>query len=153
MRSSLGNIEGVVPESSDDYSDPGEYLRERFYVGGLWRVERERMLFQGSDNAPGLAVLRYEALEANAVLSSSSGKLIEVELAHDGRPLTKEYAGSDVIVTNESQSILFVDKPRMYQLTKNKEFGEHLLRLRTSSAGLELYAFSFTSCVLGGVVP
>jgi hypothetical protein len=148
LRSSLGNIEGVIAESSADFADPQEYLEERFYVGGRWYIAREHMRYEGFEHEVGTVTHRYEALEANAVLSSSSGKLIEVEVLQDGKPLAKEFAGIDVIVTHEGQSILFVDKPRMYQLVRNPQFGEHELKLKTSSPGLEVYAFSFVSCAI-----
>jgi thiol-disulfide isomerase/thioredoxin len=148
LRSSLGNVEGVIAESPADFVDPKEYLDERFYVGGRWYVAREYMRHDGPELEPGTVALRYEAFEANAVLSSSTGRLIEIEIHQDGKPLAREYAGSDVIVTNEGQSILFVDKPRMYQLVKNPLFGGHELTLRSASPGLEVFAFSFVSCAI-----
>jgi thiol-disulfide isomerase/thioredoxin len=148
LRSSLGNVEGVIAESPADFVDPQEYLEERFYVGGRWYIAREHMRYEGMEHEHGTVALRYEALEANAVLSSSTGKLIEIEVLQNGMPLAKEFAGIDVIVTHEGQSILFVDKPRMYQLVRNPQFGEHELKLKTSSPGLEVYAFSFVSCAI-----
>lgn len=153
LRSSLGNIEGVVPESAAEFLDPQEYLQERFYVGGRWYIAREHMRYEGLEHEAGTIALRYEALEANAVLSSASGKLVELEVLQDGKPLDKEAAGGDVIVTHEGQSILFVDKPRMYQLVKNKQFGEHTLRLKASGGGLELYTFTFVTCAIPDFIP
>ncbi len=38
-------------------------------------------------------------------------------------------------------------EPRMYRLLRGDDFEEHELRLRTRTAGVRAYAFTFVSCV------
>ena len=44
---------------------------------------------------------------------------------------------------------VLVDRPRMYNLIRNKGFERHELTLRLKSRGFAIYAFSFTGCVKG----
>jgi hypothetical protein len=64
----------------------------------------------------------------------------------DGKPLAAEDAGEDVVAG--SMSVVTVDAPRMYRLVANREIDRHELTLETTSDGLALYAFTFTSCVV-----
>jgi hypothetical protein len=41
-----------------------------------------------------------------------------------------------------------VDAPRLYHLVRNREFGDHILRLSCARPGLELFCIGF----LGGTI-
>ena len=47
----------------------------------------------------------------------------------------------------DGRSVVVVDRPRMYMLVNNREFGTHDLSLSTTSDGIGLYAFTFVTCV------
>jgi len=74
------NPEGYNPESTLEYSDPGIYLPERFYVTGKWMNDRQYLRFNGDVGEDGAILLPYQALEVNAVMGSRNGSLCEVIL-------------------------------------------------------------------------
>jgi thiol-disulfide isomerase/thioredoxin len=140
LRGSMGNIEGYAPESAIHYADPGIYLEGKFYVSGDWSNDREDLRLVGEH--PGHMVVRYAALQVEAVLSGAGRGGVEIEVRQDGDFLTERNRGSDVRVGDDGRSILTVHEPRSYELVSNREHGEHLLKL-TSSGGMSLYALSF----------
>jgi hypothetical protein len=149
LRGALGNLEGYNPESTIEYADPGIYLPERFYATGKWKNERQCLRFNGSTGEDGAILLPYQAREVNAVIGSKDGSLCEVTIQQNGQPLNKDARGEDTIIHLPGRmTSLFVDIPRMYQLVHNKEFGSHFLKLTTSNPNLEVYTFSFTTCVI-----
>jgi len=148
LRGALGNTEGYNPESTIEYSDPGIYLPERFYVTGKWMNERQCLRFDGDTGEDGEILLPYQAREVHAVMSSNNSELCEVTIQQNSRPLGKDTRGEDIVQLQEGTTSLFVDNPRMYQLVHNKEFGSHLLKLTTSNPNLRIYTFSFTTCVI-----
>lgn len=153
LRGALGNPEGYNPESTIEYSDPGIYLSDRFYVSGKWMNERECLRFDGNEKETGIIILPYQAHDVHAVMSSRDGSLCEVTLEHDNLPLAKEVQGDDVVKSLDGTTSVFVDTPRMYRLVKNRDFGSHLLKLKVSSPNLEIYTFTFTTCVIPELIP
>jgi thiol-disulfide isomerase/thioredoxin len=148
LRGALGNTEGYNPESTIEYTDPGIYLPERFYATGKWKNERQCLRFDGNAGEDGAILLPYQAREVHAVMGSKNGSLCEVTIQQNGAPLSKEIRGEDIVGLPASLTSLFVDIPRMYQLVRNKEFGDHILKLGTSNPNLEIYTFSFTTSVI-----
>jgi thiol-disulfide isomerase/thioredoxin len=148
LRGALGNPEGYNPESTIEYSDPGIYLSDRFYAIGKWMNERECMRFDGKDSESGIIIIPYQALEVYAVMGSRDGSLCKAIIDHDNFPLAKEVQGEDVMKLPIGTTSVFVDTPRIYQLVKNQDFGSHLLKLKTSDLNLEIYMFTFTTCVI-----
>jgi thiol-disulfide isomerase/thioredoxin len=152
IRSSLGNLEGTVPESTLQYVDPEYHVSDRFYAHGPWRSSREALCYRGTDEVGWLTLL-YEAASLNAVFGSRTDQFVTVSVEQDGKPLTMENAGGDVIISSSGESLVHVGTPRLYNLVKNLEFGEHLARLKTSFDALELYSFSFTSSIIPEFLP
>ena len=146
LRGTIGNVEGFSPESTVGYTDPGVYLPERFYVHGSWRNQRECLQFQG--NEEGYVTFRYEALEVNAVLSAAENERSEFIVEQDDMMLNEENKGDDILLTAQGTSVLTVTRPRMYSIIKNKEFGSHLVRLRTTSSQVSVYSFSFITSAI-----
>ncbi|MCA9954956.1 MAG: hypothetical protein KC434_09570, partial [Anaerolineales bacterium] len=70
-----------------------------------------------------------------------------VEVVQDGRYLTQEEAGSDVLWDENGRSYVRIDRPRMVNLVNNPDFGHHTLWLTFQARGLALYSFTFTGCV------
>jgi hypothetical protein len=69
-----------------------------------------------------------------------------LEILQDGHPLEREDAGEDMIF-EDGRSVVIVDQPRMYMLVNNREFDTHDLSISMASGGIELYAFTFVTCV------
>lgn len=146
LRGSIGNVEGYSPESTLTYADPKIYFDGRIYLDGDWLSERTCLQFQGTGE--GHIIVQYQGLEVNAVMDSESGKPFEIALSQDGQPLSAGSHGSDVELPVDGGSIFRVDSPKMYNLVRNREFGEHVLKLTVRDRSCRLYSLSFVSSVI-----
>jgi hypothetical protein len=153
LHGSAGNPEGYNPESTLDYVDPGVYLPGRFYAQGRWIQERELFRFSGERDQPGSLSVLYEAAEVHAVLHVPGGSTCRVEVHRDQQPLGRETAGEDVVYSERGESYVEVGEPRLYSVVKDKDFGEHVLRLTTAFAGVEVFSLSFVSTVVPEFFP
>ena len=45
-----------------------------------------------------------------------------------------------------------MEEPRLYSLAKNREFGEHVLKLSSATQRFALYSFSFSTAVIPELV-
>ena len=99
--------------------------------------------------------LRYMAKELNLVmvppLAGGEGtvELFQNPLTTTGQattPLAAEDAGPDVLV-EDGKAVVKVDKADLYRLVNNREIDTYDLTLSTTSDGLAIYAFTFTSCL------
>ena len=152
LRGTIGNPEGFSPESTLDYSDHGYHVGGRFYLQGKWFNEKEFVRFDGQEGEEGYVGLQYEAVEANAIMDSEPRTKSTVFIEQDGLPLTAEIAGSDVAISSEGLSYVLVDEPRLFNLVRNKDFGEHRLKLTTASRNFGLYSFTFVTGVIHDLV-
>ncbi len=148
LRGSIGNIEGYAPESVVHYDDPKIYLGGRFYVEGDWMNDRNSLRFTGDESQAGRIILNYQALEVIGVFGSEDEKGFEVTVEQDERFLTEENKGEDVRIDTNGRSFFVIDKRGMFGIVKNKEYGEHFLRLTTRNTGFSFYSFTFVSCVI-----
>ncbi|MBZ0292020.1 MAG: redoxin domain-containing protein [Anaerolineae bacterium] len=148
QRGALGNPEGYAKGVPVFYSMPEERWNGAFYVTGAWQAGDDYLSYQG--HSEGIIQLPYEAVEVNAVLTPHPDTVermihpqtVSVEIWQDDLPLLENQQGSDV-----SAGRVLVDRPRMYNLVRNPDFGQHELSLRVKTRGFALYAFSFTACV------
>ncbi|MCI0706610.1 MAG: redoxin domain-containing protein [Ignavibacteriae bacterium] len=147
LRGTMGNVEGFSPESTVEHTDPGLHLPGRFYAQGVWMDDRECIRFRGEE--PGYLLAQYEALDVEGVLSMEDGKGCELLVEQDGQMLSEGNKGDDVTINKQGASVLRVDKPRLYSIVKNAEFGGHTLKLHVSRNGMEAYSLSFGT----GVIP
>ena len=151
VKGSLGNVEGFQPESSVEYRDPGFYVNGRLYLDGTWRAERECIRWLGAAGDDGFVSMLYSGSALDVVLAPPEGSTAEVVVEQDGKALTAENKGSDTHLMPDGRSILSLDMPRMFRVTKNREFGEHLLRLKPMSAGTALYSLTGLTAVIPDV--
>ena len=147
-RGSIGNVEGFSPESPVHYDDPRIYIPGRFYAVGDWMNEKNCLTLNGGSDADGEIILAYQALEVNAVIKAERAKNFEVTVKQDDRFLTTEQKGEDVRIAPDGRSFFVVSESGMYNLIKNREYGDHTLRLSTKGDGFSLYSFTFVSCVI-----
>jgi len=152
LRSALGNTNGYNPESTIDYVDPELYLPERFYASGKWLSARECFSFNGSPSEFGSIIVQYDATGVNAVMNSGTTGSNEVKVRQDGAPLARQNWGDDIVKDKDGSTIAMIDAPKLYNLVKNKEFGSHKLIVSTSSPGLEVFSFSFTTSLISELI-
>ena len=148
QRGTIGNIEGYSPESTVHYRDPGFYLDGRMYLDGYWLNDRNYLKLNDPDGSEGHLVFAYEAREVNAVVRPEGEKNFQVFVHQDDAHLTHENKGDDILVDEEGRSYLLITDAKLYNIVKNKEFGEHKLKLSVRSNGFALYSVSFVSCVI-----
>ncbi len=136
-----------------DYTLPEKLRADVFYLSGPWQSGPESIRSaagassaqaEGPSEPTGVLVF-YTAKEVNLVMAPN-GQAQAVEVLQDGSPLRTEDAGEDVRYTESGQSVVRVDMPRMYNLVRNAEIGQHLLQLVTRDEGLECFAFTFVTC-------
>lgn len=152
LRGTMGNVEGYSPESTVEHSDPGLYLPGRFYLQGLWTDEKEFVRYNSEDATQGHIAFSYEALEVNGVFSVRAETPCRVVVEQDGKMLTAESKGEDIVLDENGISTVEVAMPGMYNLVKNSEFGAHTLKLRTSNTSLNVYTFSFVTGAVADLV-
>jgi len=119
---------------------------ELLRIQGEW-VEREDSL-AAKPNPWASMELRYEAAEVNLVLASSAEcPVARLEIRDKGKPVSPEARGVDVQQANDGATYVEISRPRMYSLLRRGTFAEGTMEMRTSSPGLEFFAFTFvTSC-------
>jgi len=145
LRGLLGNTEGYSPEGTLDFADQGIYLPGRFYLGGKWKSEKEFVRFMGEPGEEGVVSVRYEAAEVNAVLAPGDKKPSCLLVQQDGTWLSPDHRGKDIRHGNDGSTMVMVDKPGVFNLVKNREFGEFLMTLRTGDPFVRVYLFSFVT--------
>ena len=147
-RGSVGNVEGYSPESLVHYDDPKIYMAGRFYAVGDWMNDKNSLRLSSDGKDEGEIILTYQAMEVNAIIKPEHEKDFEVLVMQDDHFLTPEEKGEDVRVAPGGRSYFIASESGMYNLIKNKEYGEHTLRLKTRGDGFALYSFTFVSCVI-----
>lgn len=156
-RGQIGNDGGFLhhdPATSSglDFTPAGKYklpektMADVFYLSGPWQSGPESV--RSAAGEPAGVLLFYTAKEVNLVMAPN-GRAQMAEVLQDGRPLPSEDAGEDVSHTESGQSIVQIDVPRMYNLVRNAQMGQHLLQLVTREDGLECFAFTFVTCAAG----
>lgn len=148
IKGTLGNVEGYSPESVVKYLDPTIYIEGRLYAAGSWMNDKNSLRLDANTGEQGHIIVSYQALEANAVIKPEGETGCEVEVQQDEAFLTDANKGDDVLISPGGRSYLVIDESRMYNLVKNREYGNHLLRLTTSSNGFALYSLTFVSCAI-----
>jgi hypothetical protein len=152
LRGSIGNVEGYSPESVVRYADPGIYLDGRFYVAGDWMNGRDSLRLEETGGREGHIILGYQAVEVGGVLRREGTGKIEVEVRQDDRFLTSENRGEDVRLAANGRSYLVISEPRLYNIVKNREYGEHVLKLTARSNAFSAYSFAFLTAVIPELV-
>jgi thiol-disulfide isomerase/thioredoxin len=146
-RGNFGNT-AIEPDKAHTYADPGKHMDGAAYLAGDWLLSGEYAARPAGASGESRVTIPYMAKDVNLVIHPPTyGGRATISILQDGRPLSADDAGEDV-VAGAATSIITVDAPRMYRLVANREIDRHELTLSTTSDGLALYAFTFTSCVV-----
>jgi thiol-disulfide isomerase/thioredoxin len=146
LHGALGNIEGYSRELPAEYSDPKFYLDGKFYAQGNWIAKRDAFE-TGQDSGQNYVVLRYSAGNVDGVIASSGNESV-IHIEHDDRPIATEFRGDDIVVDEAGDTVLKINEPKLFNIIKTSELGEHTLKLMPSSAGISFYSFSFDNGLL-----
>ena len=152
QRGTIGNVEGFSPESTVHFEDPGVYLSGRLYLSGNWLNDRNYLKLNDPDGSGGYLVTRYEAKEVNMVIKPEGEAQFQVFIQQDNAYLQRETIGDDISIDEEGRSFFIVDGARLFNIVRNRDYGEHTLKLFTRSNGFALYSISFVSSVIPEMV-
>jgi thiol-disulfide isomerase/thioredoxin len=150
-RGRLGNESGYIENQVADYRFAGERGPDLAYLEGPWFAGREQVVACPLLGRESRLRVRYVAAEVNLVMAppDSDGLPVEgratVVVRQDGRPLTIEESGADIMLDGD-ETVIDVAEPRMYRLVRNREAGTRELEIWTRKPGLEAYAFTFVPC-------
>lgn len=149
VRGRLGNREGYKPEQTVNFKDPGNHLDGLIYANGPWVNERQALRHaQPSGELNDYILIKYHAIEVNAVMKPEGEPKFRVVVLQDGKPLAQDDKGEDIRYDEHGQSYVQVDEPRMYRIAYNKKYGKHELKLTSTSPGFALYSYTFGACAI-----
>lgn len=147
LRGALGNRKEFLPDSEESFEDPTKHEDDIPYLHGHWKVGGEYLEHSRKLALPNeYLVLKYSAFSVNLVMSTSDGRSATLELELDGRPVPKDFAGSDVRIEKDGRATVTIKEPRLYKLVNASLYHRGTLKLRTASGNLRLYAFTFGGC-------
>ena len=147
IHGSLGNLEGYAPESTVRYADPRYYIEGRFYLDGNWRSTRTAVRLESEGGEQGSMIIPYTAAEVHVVVESEKSPST-IGITQDDLPLDESNIGSDVGFDAEHRSMMRIEEPRSYSVVRNRQFGQHRLRLESGSPQLVIHSISFISAVI-----
>jgi Thioredoxin like C-terminal domain/AhpC/TSA family len=146
-RGVLSNPQGYHDGKTIDYTLPANVADCRAAVSGLWKTDKNGMIYRGKGNGgvPTRDQLKmgYGARELYAVLNVSHGKPSRLYIQQDGKNLTEKNKGADVQFDSEGRSYIEVREPRMYYLVQNSSLGRHTVSLYPTQPGLTINSFTF----------
>ena len=146
-RGRIGNEGGFREDSIADYIFPAEIRENYFYVSGRWASTAEYM--EAAEGGEHSILLKYEASGVNLVMAAPRGKVCDVAILQDGKPLSRADKTSDTrfrTINGSEESYIAVQQARMYAVVDSHEFRPRTLELRCP-AGVAAFAFTFNSCL------
>lgn len=147
LRGKLGNQQEYLPDTEEVFTGTDKYADDTPYLYGHWTITAEY-----AEHSRKLAVaneylaLKYSAFAVNLVMGTSDGRTAELEIELDGLPLPKDFAGEDVRIGPDGQATVTLKEHRMYQLIKANMYHRGLLKLKTASGSVQMFAFTFRGC-------
>jgi thiol-disulfide isomerase/thioredoxin len=137
----LGNPLGLRGMRAAVYREPETIEPNLFYLVGRWAAGEEAVASAGSGEHK--IILRYTARAVNLV-AGAPGREIDVAVLRDGRPLTVETKGDDVVIDERGRTVVRVSDERLYRLIDDRAgYGMHTITLVIDQPGLEVYTFTF----------
>lgn len=120
-------------------------------MAGLWNSLPDCLTVGSRDASdPSRLCLLYSAAEVNLVLCPSiSLPKGRIDVTDNGAPIPVAMRGADISVDAQGQTFVTVDRPRLYRIINRSSFETALLEIRSLTTGLQLFAFTFGSCLEG----
>ena len=88
--------------------------------------------------------IRYEAASVNVVVRPKGMDSFRVLATIDGRPVPAEDRGDDILVGEDGNTYLEIDRPRMYNVIRSTDVHDGELKLHTSSPDFSLFTYTFS---------
>ncbi len=133
----VGNAEGMQMEKETAYTLPDEIQENILYLNRTWKSNPDNL--EAKEDGASIT-LRFTASQANIVTEKPS-QPIRLFVSINGKPVSKEQAGSDVVFEN-GKSYAFITEPRLYNVVDG-EYGTYTLTLAAEKKGFAFNAFTF----------
>jgi thiol-disulfide isomerase/thioredoxin len=134
-RGGFGNVEGIKPEETVEYTLPSKIEKNKFYISGSWKNTKDYMELV---NDSGLIVLKYNAKVVNIVAGQDANLTIKLDDSY----LTNDELGSDAILQN-GKSIVTTNELNLYNLVDDTGYFEKTIEINVSGEGFRIYTFTF----------
>jgi len=148
-RGHLGNVSPAIDRVSSYPTEDSSPTNNTIYIKGDWEQTDEYLRYAGHGSGDDRLTYRFTGNEVNVVLrgpQETDEHPVDVVVTLDDQPVPKEWFGQDVKEKN-GKSVLELREPRMYRVLYGaKKHGTHLLKFYPTTAGFELFAFTFGSC-------
>jgi hypothetical protein len=149
-RGRIANPEGFTEDRIANYQ-PGEELAEdAVELSGPWFAEAQfaAVAAHPASGEPSTLRLAYSAAEMNLVMAPGTNPFpSRLQITDNGAALDHQSRGADVREESDGSTWIEIDRPRMYSLVKRDRYVSRTLGLLSRSTGLQLFAFTFVSCV------
>jgi len=125
--------------SPETYFGSARETRQKNFLfpNDSWSITPE---FAQNNSANAGIVYTYTARDVFLVAEANTETVVEV--LRDGKPLGSE-AGTDIIKTSDTKSILKIKEARLYKIIQGEKSETHKLELRIKKPGLKAFAFTF----------
>jgi hypothetical protein len=128
------SLTGFVKNAEGQYQYPRFLPLNSWALNGKWRVDAQKSVATEADAS---LQLNFNAKKVFLVLGSASGAPLDVSLTLNGEPMTSA-SGKDA-----PKGRISVKGHTLYELVDQGQFQNGLLEIKSSGAGLEVYAFTF----------
>jgi len=146
LRGRYADAKDFIPNTEQAFTDEGAHEDDLIYLHGHFTVFSEKIAHTKKlPSATEYLALKYSAFSVNLVMGSSNNEYAEITVELDGQPLPEDMAGSDVII-KDGKAIVKVKNARMYRLIDSDTYHKGLLKLKTASNNIEMFAFTFGGC-------
>jgi thiol-disulfide isomerase/thioredoxin len=141
LRSSQQPWTSIRPGTHDyPAAGTGSLRAPRAALVGRWTATAE---YIESARTAATILLGVHAKEVNLVMATANGKLTDVLVELDGRPIPAADRGASVHEDRNGRTVVTVHASDMYRIVRSAEVGDHVLTVSASGPGLEAYAFTF----------
>ena len=132
------------PDQVLEYTDAGNLQEGQYFLQGLWDNREESIVHAREDpNLEDYLRVPFSARSVNIVIEPAGPEPFEVVVEIDGKPLTKEQAGADIVWKEDGTTVLEVSDSRLYAVIESSEFTQAELYFRSSSPNFAMFAFTF----------
>ena len=129
----FGSPEEVAQDTPQSYTIASGMPEDYFAFAGTWTIGNERAV-SGKDAQ---LALHFKAKGVHLVMRAVNGKGT-VSVSVDGKPLSSEMSGIDVIDGDIS-----IEEDRLYSILKFDKPEDHTVTFTFGDAPIEVYAFTF----------
>ncbi len=129
----LASPESAAHDTKSAYTIPSSLNLNTFAFAGNWTIEEE--MATGEEGS----IIDFKFLAKNVYLVMNPiGSNAQVTIFLDGKEITKESSGRDVI-----GNTVTISSNKLYELVKLKKAEEHILRIKVIEGKVSAYAFTF----------